>query len=425
MSQHLKHLLQADMESMTPNVMLEQKLETQLREKIVHRRSGFMRISLFVGAVSLALVAVVVTNIPQSGPPSLIAQANAAYAELRTKLSEPGAVRHIVMKTVLGEDGETISSESWANGDYTKNFMQMSNDHVVLRLDEKIYIPSTDLEEKSNDECRISKKGDQICTISFTEGEMPPEEGVEGEGSMFTSLIGEVEELPKYVMTTPENVVSFQQWLDPQDESVFCVDVKEITEEQRAARKTMNEIHSASEGLSTGAGNIEALLKILETSANITDRGVQIDAEVGEVHLYRISYGTIGNDPNAVSGFNEFGFDPDTGMLRIIRQSWLDASGTEHNDVTTYFIVDEVLSAYEISEDFFSPEYHGFVEMVIPEALETENHPEDLPVYFLQNGCYREGGDVPEWLSPQEEAAARARIEAFDYDTPSLGGGGW
>lgn len=353
----------------------------------------------------LTIVYVITRSLPPSSSSSFIAQAQAAYSDLRTQLSAPGSVRHTI--TLI----DNLTSEVWSNADGSR---MLSGNTIgspdTLSFDGALYLPASDDTQ-------------QVITFQTGSGGVITSHP-NGSWSSATFNGEDVEAGEHYTVTTPADTASWMERYDPKDMSVACVDITSLTNEQKTARETLDALNTASDNVSKGLSGPEDILRIVETSNATEDRGVEHDAILGALHVYRVSYDSVlsGIDTSDIGtrGFQEFGFSPETYILRMIRSGSISPDGIESIHGTTRIIVDEILSAEDVGTDFFSPERLKFVYT----PPDTEN-PDAWPSYELHNGCYRRGTHGLEWLDAQDEAQSRARIDALGAQAPSLGGGGF
>lgn len=408
--------LREDEDRIAPNEHLRTEIAHQFT-RAMPSRLRFWRSASLIGATAMVAMAFIALHeFQNSDASSFIAQANAAYTNLHTKLSEPGAVRHMIIVFSSEADPETNApaydgdpQEHWTDANGTSVLSGPLGAPNSLRIDEQNYLTQElyneyfpeDLETGSGGV--IGSNDDGSWTASTTAGD---------EGG-------------RYSVTTPPDTASWFEKHDPEDPSIACVTINPLSDAQKAARDSMNAINGASDSISTGTGGPETLVTILEHSSVVEDRGIQHDADVGDIHVYRITYDSVlsGIDESEVGkrGFQEFGFSPETYLMRITRSGRINAQGGEFIESTMKILADEVLSEEAIGEDFFSPTRLGLV-LAPPSELDR---PETWPSFILHNGCYRAGKTEPEWLDAAEEAAARARIDALGDHAGMTGGGGF
>ncbi len=416
----ITQMLHDDEATIEPNVDLRRDITLRFhRSPFTFTR--LWRMTTLVGATAVIAVALVSLNGPQSkGATSFIAQANAAYESLRTKLSEPGAVRHTITSFISYPDPSTDSvtfstndgqpDETWSNGDGTLTLSGPVGSPQHLHDHDKNYMDAERYKEYFPEDTGPGSGG----TITSND-----------DGSWASSTTNGENSGPQYSITTPPDTASWEEKYDPADSSVACVDITPLTDAQKAARDSMDAINTASDAVAAGTAGPEALLSILSSSSAVTDRGIQHDDALGDLHVYRIVYDSalsaIDSSEIGKQGFREFGFSPDTYLMRFIRSGQIDTDGTEFVESTLSILTDEVLSADRIATDFFSPTRLGFV-LTPPSDFD---HPENLPSIILHDGCYRQGITAPEWLNAADEAAARARIATLGDQAPGLGGGGF
>ena len=403
----MKDLLRNDEARVTPNMVLKRKLmETMERPRFGARR--LLRPMTLVGAMAMLVVVFASVQLLQPrGASSFIAQANAAYSDLQAKLSQPGAVRHMVTLLNFGPGNGDSTSETWTTADGKTTLSGGLGSPNALSIDGVLYQKPTE------------DTGDETVGFNFSGGSG----GVitsNPDGSWSSSIISD--DSPHYSMTTSPDTASFSERIDPADSKVSCVVVTPLTEAQKAAREVMNAITKANDEISAGTAGPESLLSVLDASHVVEDRGMYHDVIVGDVHVYRIAYEAVGENVDGQKGYQEFGFSPETYLLRLQRSGSIDVAGKETEDFTMRIVADEVLAADEVAPDLFSADRLGYV--VVPPPSEADSV-SSWPSYEYKNGCYRAEKDAPVWLDAEATAAAEARIAAGGDTVPSLGGGGF
>lgn len=414
---NITQLLHDDEQRVEPNADLQRRITSRLHRSPLSI-ARLWRATTLVGATAVVAVAFVVFNGLQSqGSATFIAHANAAYENLRTKLSEPGAIRHTITTFITYPDPSTRdpghagdANETWSNSDGTETLSGPLGNPQYLRVHETNFMDSELFKEYFPEDLGSGSGG----TITSN-----------ADGSWSSSTYNSEDTGPKYSVTTPPDTASWDEKYDPADSSVACVNITPLTNAQKAARDSMEAISAASEAVGAGTAGPEALLDILSSSSAVEDRGVQHDDTLGDLHIYRITYDSVlsafGIDEVGMKGFREFGFSPDTYLMHVVRSGRINIDGMEFTEHAMQILTDEVLPANRIAEDFFSPTRLGFVPVPPPDA----NHPENMPSVILHNGCYRHGINEPEWLNATDEAAARARIAELGDQAPGVGGGGF
>jgi len=407
----MKDVLRDDEARVMPNEALKLKLMKKMdRPRFGARR--LMRPMTLVGAMAMLVVAFASVQLLQSrGASSFIAQANAAYSDLQAKLSQPGAVRHMVTLLNFGPGNGDSTSETWTTADGKTTLSGGLGSPNVLSIDGMLY-------QKPDPSWGLNQ------TVDFAGGSG----GVitsNPDGSWSSSLIGD--DFPRYSMGTSPDTASFMAWTDPDDFTVSCVVITPLTERQKAARDVMSAISKANDEIAAGTAGPEALLSVLDASQAVEDRGIQHDVIVGDVHVYRITYeavggSVVGEGVDGQKGYQEFGFSPETYLLRLQRSGSIDASGKETEDFTMRIMVDEVLAADDVAPDLFSADRLGYIAVPPPAEVDSVS---SWPSYEYKNGCYKAEKDAPVWLDAEATAAAQARIAAGGDTVPSLGGGGF
>ncbi|NBS41247.1 hypothetical protein EBS80_01135 [bacterium] len=424
--ERLSALLSEDAERIDPSDTLAATLRLRAERRHAARRTAWRVSTVFAAAGVAAIALVMVASSAKPGQRSVIASAQAAYENLHEKWAEPGAIRHIV--TAFSFGGTMTTMETWSTADGSRLLSGSVDMPNFLQTDGFGYLEPSDV-ATSSDSFVVSAGGTlrvqtggvfAVTTEGSTITMTDDEDGIGGGTELYAAAPSE-DTAPNYVVTQPPNTASVDEYPDPNDPSVLCVDVTPLTETQRTARDLMERINEASESVNTGKSGPERLLTLLTDTPSAEDRGTQSDAIVGTVRVYRISYGSFGRGTEGRTGFQEFGISEETSALRLTRSGSVDADGTEHVESVNRILTDEILSADQVPTDLFSAERLGFERMPPPD----EDNPDSWPTFELRNGCFREGPTEPEWLLPSEEAAARARIKALGPDAPSMGGGGF
>lgn len=402
----VKDVLRGDEARVTPNTVLKQELMEKMdRPRLGARR--LLRPMTLVGAMAMLVVVFASVQLLQPrGSSSFIAQANAAYSDLQAKLSQPGAVRHLVTLLNFGPGNGDSTSESWTTADGKATLSGSLGSPNELSIDGVLY-------QKPDPSWEVSQ------TVNFTGGSGGMITS-NPDGSWSSMVISN--DSPHYSMTTSPDTASFSERIDPADSKVSCVIVTPLTDAQKAARDVMNEISQANDEISAGTAGPEALLTVLDASQAVEDRGIQHDVIVGDVHVYRITYEAVGENVDGQKGYQEFGFSPETYLLRLQRSGSIDAAGKTTEDFTMRIAVDEVLMADEIASDLFSADRLGYVAVPAPSEADAVS---SWPSYEYRNGCYRAEKAAPVWLDDEAAAEAQARIAALGDEAPSLGGGGF
>lgn len=406
----MKDVLRDDEARVMPNEALKLKLMKEMdRPRFGARR--LMRPMTLVGAMAMLVVVFASVQLLQPrGASSFIVQANAAYSDLQAELSQPGAVRHMVTLLNFGPGNGDSTSETWTTADGKTTLSGGLGSPNVLSIDGMLY-----------QEPVPEMKDDAFGFIGGSGGVITSNP----DGSWSSMAISS--DSPHYSMTTSPDTASFMAWTDPDDFTVSCVVITPLTERQKAARDVVSAISEANDEISAGTAGPEALLSVLDASQAVEDRGIQPDVIVGDVHVYRITYeavggSVVGEGVDSQKGYQEFGFSPETYLLRLQRSGSIDASGKETEDFTMRVMVDEVLTADDVAPDLFSADRLGYVAVPPPAEVDSVS---SWPSYEYKNGCYKAEKDAPVWLDAEATAAAQARIAAGGDTVPSLGGGGF
>lgn len=402
----MKDVLRDDEARVMPNEALKLKLMKEMdRPRFGARR--LMRPMTLVGAMAMLVVVFASVQLLQPrGASSFIAQANAAYSDLQAKLSQPGAVRHMVTLLNFGPGNGDSTSETWTTADGKMALSGGLGSPNALSIDGMLY-------QKPDPSWALDQ------TVDFTGGSG----GVitsNHDGSWSSMVISS--DSPHYSMTTSPDTASFSERIDPADSRVSCVVVTPLTERQKAARDVMNAISKANDEIAAGTAGPESLLSVLDASQAVEDRGVDHDVIVGDIHVYRITYEAVGENADGQKGYQEFGFSPETYLLRLQRSGSIDTAGKETEDFTMRVMVDEVLTADDVAPDLFSADRLGYIAVPPPAEVDSVS---SWPSYEYKNGCYKAEKDAPVWLDAEATAAAQARIAAGGDTVPSLGGGGF
>lgn len=371
----LKHFLQREEKAIQVDAALKKQLRDQMHPK---RRLGFF--ALLFPVLGITALALIISTSPLAPTPetSFLKKAQAAYEQAAERAGLEGLVHHTVVEILEGHRAGTTSERWTLPGDQFEYYEASKDGRVYTRAMHK------------NDVLYVEPEQNALARAA--EAEMRSHDSV-------PSL---------YTLQTPERVNGTHYEGDPEDPSVMCHSFEWMTDEQIKEQELFQQIMNVEQD-NFSIDRMPALLELLE-DPSIEDLG-ELTLSTGEfVHGYRLTTSYTFDAANDSTSIREFYFDPTTYFL--VTERWIDINA--HGSTSTsdfHFTVNELVQASSFEAAFFTPEGHG-----LEAAYISPDHPENLPVFELREGCMRadeQNGPEPVYLSPEEEAEARARIRAL------------